>query len=164
MTVHCLSTQSCIILSLGVYISSRNSKINTNSRIFITDIGEGDCGALFCYTDLIECCCDSDTPDGVGVLGQWLYPNGSVVGTRSDGQDFFIDRGPSVVRLNRRSSSNASSTTGLFCCEIPDATSTITKICTNVVGKLATVAVAIGFQYNYKHNYDVFRYASQTVV
>ena len=96
---------------------------------------------MLCFTDLIECCRDSDTPDGVRALGQWLYPNGSVIGTRSDVQDFYIDRGPSVVRLNRRSFSNATSTTGLFCCEIPDATSISKKICTNVVGKLATVAV-----------------------
>ena len=96
---------------------------------------------MLCFTDLIECCRDSDTSDGVGALGQWLYPNGSVVGTRSDEQDFFIDRGSSVVRLNRRSFSSATSTTGLFCCEIPDATSTSTKICTNVVGKLASAAV-----------------------
>ena len=72
-------------------------------------------------------------PDGEGALGRWLYPNGSAIGTRSDGQDFYIDRGPSVVRLNRRS--NATSTTGLFCCEVPDATSANTRICMNVVGK-----------------------------
>ena len=69
----------------------------------------------------------------MGALGQWVYPNGSVVGTRSNGQDFYVDRGPSVVRLNRRS--NAVSTTGLFCCEVPDATAKNTKICVNVVGK-----------------------------
>ena len=103
-----------------------------NSNIFITDIGEGDCGALLCYTDLTECCADSDTPVGVGALGQWVYPNGSVVGTESDGQDFYINRGPSVVRLNRRR--NATSTTGLFCCEVPDAAATNTRTCINITG------------------------------
>ena len=119
--------------------------MTNNSNILITDIGEGDCGALYCYTDLIECCHDSDTPVGVGTLGEWLYPNGSAVGARSDGQNFYVDRGPNFVRLNRRS--NATSTTGRFCCEVPDATSTNTRICVNVVGKqntckLSTLTVA----------------------
>ena len=113
----------------GVFISSGSSIINTNSNIFITDIGEGDCGALLCYTDLNECCQNSDTTT---TLGQWFYPNGSDVGTWSSEQDFYVDRGPSVVRLNRRT--DASSITGLFCCEVPDATSTKTRICTNVIG------------------------------
>ena len=52
----------------------------------------------------------------------------------SDRQDFYVDRGPSVVRLNRRD--NAISTTGQFCCEILDATSTNIRICVNVDGKL----------------------------
>ena len=121
---------------LGVYFSIQSREANNyanNSIIHIISIGEGDCGALLCFTDLVECCRDSDTPDEVGALGQWVYPNGSVVGTRSDGQDFYVDRGPSVVHLNRRS--NAMSTTGLFCCEVPDATAKNTKICVNIVGK-----------------------------
>ena len=113
----------------GVFISSRSSIINTNSNIFITDIGEGDCGALLCYTDLNECYHNSDTT--TGALGLLFYPNGSDVGIRSSGQDFYIDRGPSVVRLNRRI--NATSTIiGLFCCVLPDATFTEIKICINV--------------------------------
>ena len=116
-----------------MYFSSRGGYFNANSNIVITDIGEDDCGALLCFTDLIECCRDSDTPDGEGALGQWFYPNGSIVGTRSDGRDFYIDRGLSVVRLNRRR--NATSTTGLFCCEVPDATAASTMICMNVLGK-----------------------------
>ena len=115
----------------GVFLSSKGSFINTNSNIFITDIGDGDCGALLCYTDLKECCHDSNKT--TRALGQWFYPNGSDVGTRSSGKDFYVDRGPSVVRLNRRLS-NATSTTGLFCCVVPDATSTKTRMCTNVIG------------------------------
>ena len=118
--------------SIGVYFSSRSSYVNENSNILLTDVGEGDCGALLCYTDLTECCSDSDTPvSGIGALGQWRYPNGSAVGVMSDGQDFYVDRGPSVVRLNRRY--NATSTTGQFCCEVPDATSTPIRSCVNIV-------------------------------
>ena len=86
---------------------------------------------LLCYTDLNECCHDSNTTNGT--LGEWFYPNGSDVGTRSNGQDFYVDRGPSVVRLNRRLS-NTTSIVGLFCCVVPDATSTETRICINVIG------------------------------
>ena len=114
----------------GVFFSSRSSFINTNGNILNTDIGEGDCGALLCYTDLNECCHDSNTSNGA--LGQWFYPNGSAVGIWNSGQDFYVDRGPSVVRLNRRI--NATSTTGLFCCVVPDATSTKTRICITVIG------------------------------
>ena len=113
---------------LGVYFSSRSSYVNKNDNILITDIGEGDCGALLCHTDLNECCHDR-------ALGQWLYPNGSAVGTRSGRQEFYIDRGPSVVRLNRRSNAASTIAMGQFCCVVPDATSTSTTICINVVGK-----------------------------
>ena len=114
-----------------MYFSLRSSYVNKNSNIPIIDIGEGDCGALLCYTDLIECCRDNGTQ--LNTQGQWIYPNGSTVGAMSDGQDFYVDRGSSVVRLNRRR--NATSTTGMFCCVIPDATFRDKTICTNVVGE-----------------------------
>ena len=116
-------------LLAGIYFSLRSKSYSDSSDILIADIGEGDIGALLCFTDLTQCCRNSDTPTGVGVLGQWLYPNGSAVSAESD-EDFYIDRGPSVVRLHRRS--NASSPTGRFCCMIPDATSANMKICANI--------------------------------
>jgi hypothetical protein len=120
----------------GVFLSSRGSYVSKNSNIFITDIGEEDSGALLCYTDLNECCHNGNTTIGDGTLGQWFYPNGSVVGTRNSdpGRDFYVDKGPSVVRLNRRLSNATSSTTGRFCCVVPDATSTKTRICINIIG------------------------------
>ena len=104
--------------------------IISSDKILITDIGEGDNGALLCFTDLIRCC-DSDSGQ---VEGQWLFPNGSSVLAGIDG-DFYIDRGPSVVRLNRKK--NTTSPTGQFCCEVPDATSTNMRACINTqaVGK-----------------------------
>ena len=119
----------CDCFSIGVYIFSRGSYIKENSNIFITDIGEGDCGSLLCFTDLIECCHER-------LLGEWIYPDGSDVETRSGSQEFYIDRGPSVVRLNRRSNASSTIATGQFCCVVPDATSTITRTCINVIGKL----------------------------
>ena len=113
----------------GVHLSLRGRRYDNNSNILIPDIGEEDCGALLCFTDLVQCCRDSDTPTGVGALGQWLYPNGSAVGAMGGREDFYVDRGSSVVRLHRRI--NATSPTGNFCCEVPDATSTNMRICIN---------------------------------
>ena len=80
----------------------------------VDDIAEND-GALLCYTNNVECCESSRK-------GEWYFPNGTTVGTSVDGGDFYRNRGPSVVRLNRRN--NAMMPTGVFCCEIPDANGT----------------------------------------
>ena len=111
-------------LCAGVHISLGNGN---NSNILITDIGEGDSEALLCYTDLAQCCRGIETPNGIA-LGEWLYPNGSKIATGMSGDDFYWNRGPSLVRLNRRN--NATSPEGQFCCVIPDATLTnVTNLC-----------------------------------
>ena len=56
-------------------------------------------------------------------MGEWYFPNnGSAVGTMRENGSIYRNRGPSVVRLNRRS--NAMMTDGVFRCEIPDASDT----------------------------------------
>ena len=111
--------------TVGVYLSLGSGN---NSDVLLTDIGEGD-SALSCFTDLTQCCRDSDTV-GEGGLGEWLSPNGSLVQVSGAGDDFYRNRGQSVVRLNRRN--NATSPTGQFCCVVPDATYTMVTICTNI--------------------------------
>ena len=123
--------------ALGVYFSIRSRKISNNSYLLITDIGEGDCGALLCFTDNTHCCHDSDTQTGPG---QWFYPNGSLIGTKNDGNNIYADRGPSVVRLNRRS--NTTAIRGQFCCEVPDAASVNIRVCVNVVGKPSALNIS----------------------
>ena len=113
----------------GVYLS-RVYRGASAGTFLLTDIGEGD-NALLCFTDLIQCCHDSDTPSGVGALGEWLFPNGSAVGAESQGEGFYVDRGPGMVRLNRRN--DVTSPIGQFCCELPDATSINTRTCINIV-------------------------------
>ena len=113
----------------GVYLS-RVYRGASAGTLLITDIGEGH-NALFCFTDLIQCCYDTDTPSGTDALGNWLFPNGSAVGAENQGGDFYVDRGPGMVRLNRRN--DVTSPTGQFCCEVPDATSINTRICVNIV-------------------------------
>ena len=85
-----------------------------NSIVTVDEIAEND-GALLCYTNNVECCESSRQ-------GEWYFPNGTTVGTSGDGSGFYRNRGPSVVRLNRRN--NAMMPTGVFRCEIPDASGT----------------------------------------
>ncbi len=65
-----------------------------NTEILITDIGEDALGgrpSLTCHTDLTACCRYADN-GGNGALGQWTYPDGSVLlnnaGSTTVGQDF----------------------------------------------------------------------------
>ena len=104
--------------------------VSNSSYIDIDDIGEGDDEGLFCVTDLTHCCrVGIDTRDDT-VLGQWFYPNGTDVPVAGEGYDVYSSRGPSIVRINRRN--NIRSPTGLYCCEVPDATNTLRRICANI--------------------------------
>ncbi len=94
-----------------------------NTEILITDIGEG-AGrpSLTCHTDLTACCRGTDT--GSGGMGQWTYPNGSVIlnnaGSTTDGQAFYFVRNDAqLIRLARRASTNPLSPTGSYCCTVP---------------------------------------------
>ena len=121
---------ACIIVTLcTVYLSLGSTIITTNNaEILITDIGEGATGhppTLTCHTDLIECCRNGDT-GGQGGMGEWYYPNGSVVqnnaGSIAAGGGFYRVRdAPQVVRLARRDSvmPPVLSPIGSFCCKIP---------------------------------------------
>ena len=117
------------VSTAGVYLSLSGRSYGDNSYILITDIGEGNDGALLCFTDLIQCCHGDDTSSGTA-LGGWIFPNGSAVQIRSAGGGFYRSRGPSVVQLNRRT--NATSPIGQFCCEVPDATSTNMRVCASI--------------------------------
>ena len=87
----------------------------------LEDIGEGG-DALLCLTDNRMCCARAQSPGG-DVLGDWYYPNGTVVGNYYVDSynrvmwEFYRNRGQSVVRLNRR----RGGATGIYHCEIPDA-------------------------------------------
>ena len=99
--------------------SLNSTTYQNNSLVTLEDIGEGD-DALFCVTDNTACCARDQVP-GHGILGDWYYPNGTGVANYYNGQyimwDFYGNRGPSVVRLNRR----RGGVTGIYHCEIPDA-------------------------------------------
>ena len=80
----------------------------------LTDIAEGD-RALLCYTNETNCCAVSP---GMR-MGEWYYPSGVVVGHDDDGARFYRNRGPSVVRLNRKG--NTAMLAGVFHCQVPVA-------------------------------------------
>ena len=88
----------------------------------LEDIGEDDDDPLLCLTDLATCCRGRDTY-GWGALGNWFYPNGTAVPNAVidiiNGVNiiwkFYRNRGPSVVRMNRRDGG----VNGIYRCEIP---------------------------------------------
>ena len=80
----------------------------------LEDIGE-DGDALLCMTDNTACCGRAQVPGG-GILGDWYYPNGTGIANSGDPDDFYRNRGPSVVRLNRR----RGGVNGVYHCMIPD--------------------------------------------
>ena len=115
---------------VGVYLYLKGELYPNNSHILITEIGqtidgEEVGGALLCYTDNVECCSNTST-----VRGKWLLPDKTEVGSEREGGAFYVDGGPSVVRLHRRN--NDTSSPGVFCCEVPDATNVITISCVNI--------------------------------
>ena len=79
----------------------------------LDEIGE-ESAALFCLTNNTECC-------GSSIVGDWFFPEGSMVPTGRFGANIYRDRGPSVVTLQYR---NNAQTTGVFRCEVPDASGT----------------------------------------
>ena len=101
------------------------------SAVLLTGIGEGN-NSLLCLTNNTQCCRGSDNPSGGG-FGEWYFPDGTLV---PDGQDanrsIYRNRDTSVVRLNRRN--NATSPTGVYRCEVPDASGTNQTISITLTG------------------------------
>ena len=106
----------------GVRFILGGTTYQNNSLATLEDIGEG-VGGLLCVTDLIACCRGGDTPAGMGALGHWFFPNGTALPNMIIGfvegaviiWEFYRNRGPSVVRMNRR----GSGVDGIYHCEIP---------------------------------------------
>ena len=98
-----------------------------NTIVLMSDIGEGD-DALLCVTDSSDCCQSS-----TGARPEYYYPNNTLVSLRASGDSLYRDRGPQVVRLNRRN--NVLSPTGRYKCEIPDSSGALQSININVIGK-----------------------------
>ena len=71
---------------------------------------------LLCVTPDNTNCCSSAETGGGALLGNWYFPNGTEVPPDSTGWNFYITKGPGVVRLHRRTGG----VSGIYRCEIPD--------------------------------------------
>ena len=121
----------------GVYLSLKGTVYANNSVINITEIGETDTSispppnsnnGLQCIADRMPCC-----RFGGGQVGEWFFPDGTMVPGGS-GSAFYRNRGyndDGTVNLNR-ANTNVIMPTGLFCCEVPDATGIVQWACVNV--------------------------------
>ena len=88
--------------------------IPNHGFILLDNIGEY-FNPLLCLTDNRMCCGRAQSPYG-DILGNWYYPNGTGVANSGEMWEFYRNRGPSVVRLNRR----RGGVTGIYFCVIPD--------------------------------------------
>ena len=108
--------------------------LTNNSIVTNTDIGTGS-AALLCITTYTPCC-TSANPET-----QWFFPNGSQV-PNNPSLPYQRWRGfnPGRVILIRNSEST---TTGIFCCDIPDANgvtqSLYVGIYTGATGEFSTL-------------------------
>ena len=93
--------------------------ISNNSDLPIMMVGNESKEALLCFTDLLT----NDT----GEVGLWYFPNSSAV---EESGDVYTTRGDGVVRLHRKD--NVTMPTGLYRCEIPDASGTYQSIYVNI--------------------------------
>ena len=74
---------------------------------------------LFCLTPNTECCSDSETPNAPSITREWYLPDGTAVSSSTT--PFNRNQVPSAVSLHRSSGTPPS---GVFRCEIPDASGT----------------------------------------
>ena len=92
-----------------------------NSMVTITDIGSDD-RALLCITNNSTCCRNK--------VGEWYFPNKSIVLIQDSGGDFYRNRGDQVVRLHRRNNACPyASCHGEYCCEVPNAIGNYRNVC-----------------------------------
>ncbi len=125
----------------AVYLTlGSGPSITNNVQIPITAIGEdnptGGLPSLTCHTDLTNCCRSAVENNNMGGLGQWTYPNGSVLLNQANsataGQQFFVLRNdPQLLRLSRRDGNNPLTPTGSYCCTVPTTGGEMT-LCANL--------------------------------
>ena len=102
--------------STDVYLSLNGEVIPNYGYVNISDIGSSDTTALLCHTN-------KPAHYGGNSGGDWFAPDGTRVGGigSTDVPGFERNRGPTVVRLRRRTSGSAPDE-GIYQCRINDAT------------------------------------------
>ena len=90
----------------------------------LTDIGDRFNGpALFCLTPSTDCCSATETSNEPTVTREWYLPDGTV--PPYTGTSFSREQVSSAVSLYRN---GATSPTGVFRCDVPDASGTSQSI------------------------------------
>ena len=102
-----------------LYFTWRGNRYEPGDSILITDVGvhHGDAGpgdSLVCNTTDVntQCCTD------VGGVGEWFFPNGSMVPRNSDPGPIVRTGRDNQVRLNFRT--RQTSPTGEYTCVVPE--------------------------------------------
>ena len=113
------SVMTLLFFSTGIGLTLNGVQYTNNSVVNITDIGT-DGAALLC-TSTFSVCCFS------GSGHEWYFPNGSTI-QRTDTTYYrtrTFSRTGGTVRLNRNLEAT---TTGVFHCDIPDASGDIQSL------------------------------------
>ena len=113
---------------LGGVNYPNNSVIQFDSIYYTLD----HCSSLLCTTDQVPCC---SSP----LNGNWynVQPNGNFINVplSTEGNDYYQSReNDGTVRLIRQASATQSTDLS-YCCQLPDATSTVQTLCVTI-GKL----------------------------
>ena len=109
----CLAT--CYV-SAGVYLQLLDgTRVPNHGFVGRGDLSRPTDNPLLCVTpDNTTCCSTAET--GGAPLGNWYFPNGTQVPPDSTGWNFYINRGPGVLRLHR----HTGGVSGIYRCMIPD--------------------------------------------
>ncbi len=82
--------------------------------------------SLVCVTSNVNTmCCRGVNHHGSGAVGNWLYPNGTIVlgNNANPNGDFTRSAHAHQIRLNRKRP-DVMSPTGVYTCEVPDGSNT----------------------------------------
>ncbi len=103
--------------------------------------------SLVCVTSNVNtnCCRDSDHL-GSGSVGNWFYPNGTIVRGNSNypfgENDFTRSSHTQQIRLNRKRT-YVTSPTGVYICEVPDGSNTTIIHTANITLGECKIAIAL---------------------
>ena len=122
--------------STGLYFNLNGTIYLPGDTIPITDVGDSFLGditnqvdpgpSLVCVTSNVNnMCCRGADHRGSGSVGNWIYPDGTIVigNTADPNGDFTRSSHYQQIRLNRKRP-DVMSPTGVYTCEVPDGSIT----------------------------------------
>ncbi len=121
----------------GLYFIFNSTEYLAGDTLPITDVGDSflpnnktkqvDPGpSLVCVTSNVNTnCCRSADHGGNGPVGNWLYPNGTIVLSNNPNIDFTRSFHFQKIRLNRKRT-DVIFPTGVYTCMVPDSSNTAT--------------------------------------